>query len=84
MKLYTVEGCPFCIELKGRLGDMNYKYEEIDVDLDENEEEFNIIMSKTGNDSVPVVLVDDTLLAPDVSFEGIDELMSIIEDLHKL
>ena len=83
IRIYTVEGCPYCEDFKSMLDIKGYEYEVIDVDLPENQDEFEQVMEKTGNDLVPTVLFKDMLLAPDVNYDHLSELMDIIEDLYK-
>lgn len=80
--VYSIPECPYCVELKNRLKSKGYGFINVDVSLEENEEEFEQVMKKTGKDEVPVVLYDNNLLAPGISFDTLDELMSIIEDLR--
>jgi len=80
--VYGISECTHCTELKNMLRANKYPYIYIDVSLDEHEEEFDKVIKKTGSDNVPVVLYDNHLLAPGVSFNSLDDLMKIIEDLY--
>lgn len=79
IKVFTLKNCPYCKTLKERLKYDGIEYKEFDAD--EYEDLFEKISEKTGNDSVPVVLVNKQILAPEVSFNNIDQAMKII---HKL
>jgi PHD/YefM family antitoxin component YafN of YafNO toxin-antitoxin module len=50
--------------------------------MSENEEEFTELIKKTRSDDVPVVIVDKNILAPNVSFKSISELVNLIVDLR--
>jgi glutaredoxin len=41
VRIYTIENCPYCMELKKILTNEGVKFTEIDVNKPENEEEFN-------------------------------------------
>jgi len=73
IRLYGFDGCPYCDELKGLFDKNNVAYTFVDVTLDENERESNKIFKITKDESVPVVLVNKTILAPDSSFKSIQE-----------
>lgn len=75
--VFTLKNCPYCKTLKEKL-----KYEGIEfkeLDADKYEELFEKISEKTGNDSVPVVLVNKQILAPDIGFKTIDQAIEIIK-----
>jgi glutaredoxin len=73
IKLYGFDECPYCQELKSVYDKNNIEYTYVDVTLDENEKEIEKIFKLTGDESVPVVLVNKTLLAPESSFNTIHE-----------
>jgi glutaredoxin len=73
IKLYGFDDCPYCQELKNMYDENGIKYTYVDVTLDENEKEINKVFELTRDESVPVVLVNKTLLAPDSSFKTIGE-----------
>jgi glutaredoxin len=73
VKLYGFEDCPYCQELKGLFDTNSIEYTYVDVIADENEKEVEKIFKLTKQESVPVVLVNKTLLAPDKSFKSVSE-----------
>lgn len=73
VRLYGFEGCPYCDELKGMYDENNINYTFVDVTLKENKRESDKIFELTKEDSVPIVLVNKTILAPDSSFKSIKE-----------
>lgn len=73
IKLYGFDGCPYCEELKEMYDKNNIEYIFVDVTLDENENEVNKLFKITKEESVPVVLVNKTILAPNSSFSSIKE-----------
>jgi len=73
IRVYGFEGCPYCKELMEMYDKHNIEYYYIDVDLDENAEETEKIMEIGQTDSVPIILVNNTLLSPENSFKSIKE-----------
>jgi glutaredoxin len=73
VKLYGFQDCPYCQELKGLFDTNGIEYKYVDVTLDENEKETSKVFELTKQESVPVVLVKKTLLAPDKSFKSVSE-----------
>jgi len=73
VRLYGFDECPYCQELKGLYDENGIEYTYVDVTLDENESECEKLFKITKDESVPVVLVNKTLLAPDSSFKTIEE-----------
>ena len=78
-----MENCPYCKELKELYDKEGIEYENVDINLQENEEESNKVFKVTGVDSVPIVKVGNQLLAPDVSFTSIEEAFEITKMLLK-
>jgi glutaredoxin len=73
VRIYTVEGCPYCIELKEMLKKDNVEFTEVDVNLPENEEEFKKLHEFTKCEDVPMVKVGRQVLIPNTSFQSIQE-----------
>lgn len=73
VRLYGFDECPHCQELKGLYDKTGIEYIFVDVTLEENEAESEKLFKITKDESVPVVLVNKTLLAPDSSFKTIQE-----------
>jgi glutaredoxin len=74
-----VENCPYCEDLKGRLKNENVQFIDIDVNKPENEEEFNKLYEITKCDDVPMVLIKNQILIPNISFKSGDELFGLIK-----
>ena len=83
IRVYTMENCPYCKELKELYDKEGIEYENVDINLKENEEESNKVFKVTRVDSVPIVKVGNQLLAPDVSFTSIEEAFEITKMLLK-
>lgn len=73
VRLYYIKECPFCKELKDLYIKNNIPFKEIDVDLPENEEEFNKVNSIAKSEYLPIVLVKKQILVPNKSFQNMQE-----------
>ena len=73
IRIYSIPECPYCTELKEILTQEGVEFTDVDVNLPENEEEYNQIYEMTKSDEVPIVLVKKQLLVPNVSFKSIRE-----------
>lgn len=81
VRLYTIEECPYCNELKTLLKNGNVEFVEVNVNNPENEAEFNKLYEITKCDDVPMVKVGNQLLIPHVSFNSIDECYNLTKKL---
>ena len=84
--LFTMEGCPYCVDLKNMLNESNIEYYERDIY--ENEEEYNMFVKITENEYVPAFMLIESpdsektttdLFAPDRDFQDINEGFDIIK-----
>jgi glutaredoxin len=73
IKVYTVEHCPYCSELKELLKKENIEFIEVDVNKPENEEEYSKLYEIAKCDQVPMVKVGRQILIPGTSFTSIQE-----------
>ena len=79
--VYTFKGCPYCSELKEMYDKDGLQYRDVDVELPENEEEFNKIMEIAKAEEVPIIKVGKQLLVPNVSFHSIAEGFELTKKL---
>lgn len=73
VRIYTINNCPYCAELKTLLTNEGIKYIEINVDEPQNQDEFNRLYEFTKSNDVPIVKVGQQILVPQVSFRSIKE-----------
>jgi len=74
-----MKDCSYCEELKGFLDGENIEYTDVDINKEENKEESDTVFKITNTNSVPIVRVENQLLAPDVSFSSIEECFELIK-----
>jgi glutaredoxin len=77
VRLYTIENCSYCSELKELLKNGGIEYQEVDVNKKENEAEFNALFEITKSNDVPQVKVGKQILIPHTSFTSIDECYNL-------
>jgi glutaredoxin len=73
VKIYGFSACPYCKELKEILKKDGIQFIDVDIELPENQEEFNKVMEIAKADEVPIVIVGNQILVPNVSFQSIQE-----------
>jgi len=75
--IYTFPECPFCKELKEKLTAEGIEYNDINVNLAENAEEYGKVVVASNSNEVPVVKIGKQLFIPNVSFHSIDEAVEL-------
>ena len=84
--IYTMQGCPYCDQIKRQLDENNIPFHERDIDV--YEEEFDLFSELVGNEFVPAfMLIEYTeegdpkskLFSPEGDFDTIDEGDEIIK-----
>jgi glutaredoxin len=84
--LFTMKGCPYCVEMKEKLKESNLNF--VERDIDEHEEEYDLFVEVTENDYVPAFMIIESpekdpkthLFAPERDFNEIDEGVKIIRE----
>jgi glutaredoxin len=75
--VYTMSDCPYCAELKEKLTNENIQFRNVDIDLPENQEEFNKIVEASNAEEVPIVRIEKQLFLPNISFKTITEAVEL-------
>jgi glutaredoxin 3 len=73
VRIYSIPECPYCTELKEILTQEGIEFTDVNVNLPENEKEYDQIHEVTKSEEVPIVLVGKQLLVANVSFQSIRE-----------
>jgi glutaredoxin len=83
--VYTMEGCPFCVEFKELLTKEGIEF--YDRDIDEYKEEYDLFVEITNNEFVPSLLIIERnnkghksfLYAPERNYNELTEAVDIIK-----
>ncbi len=83
--VYTMKGCPHCVEFKELL--IKEGIEFFDRDIDEYKEEYDLYSEITDNDMIPALLIIEGdeenhksfLYAPDRDYNELNEALDIIK-----
>ena len=73
VKIYSIPNCPYCTQLKDLLTKEGIEFDDMDVNLPENEVEYRKLHEITKSDDVPIIKVGKQLLVPNISFQSIQE-----------
>jgi glutaredoxin len=87
--VFTMKGCPFCVELKEMLEKEGLPF--VNRDIHEHEDEYELFVEVTGNEYVPAFMLIESpetepvteLFAPDRDFADITEGFEIIKTFLK-
>jgi glutaredoxin len=87
--VYTMKGCPFCVDFKEIL--TNEGIEFFDRDIEEYKDEYDTFVQITENDMIPSLLIiegDDTnhesfLYTPERNYNELTEAVDIINQHRK-
>lgn len=82
IKVYYMENCPYCTNLMDGLNKLDFDYEKIDVDSEEGEKEFLKLYEFTKSDNIPIIIVGNDVLLPEITFRTIDQALKLIEELY--
>jgi glutaredoxin len=77
VKVFSMKGCPHCVNLKNKLIENNIEF--IDLDIDENELLYETFSKKVDNEYLPAILMDRTAFVPEKSFNTIDEAVELVK-----
>jgi glutaredoxin len=83
--VYTMKGCPYCVELKELLVKENIDF--VDRDIDEHEEEYDVFSKVVENDYIPALLIindgkeklQSYLYAPERDYNELTEAVDLIK-----
>jgi glutaredoxin len=84
--LFTMKGCPHCVEMKEML--VNEGIDFVDRDIDKYEEEYNMFVEITENEYVPAFMLIENpetdpiseLYAPDRDYDDLEDGVGIIKE----
>ena len=85
--LFTMEGCPYCVQMKDQLKESNIKF--VERDIDEHKDEYDMFVEITENEYVPAFMIVESpdtddhksyLFAPERDYNEIEEGVAIIKE----
>ena len=84
--LFTMKGCPHCVEMKEML--IKEGIDFVDRDIDEHEEEYNMFVEITENEYVPSFMLIENpetepvseLYAPERDYDDLEDGVGIIKE----
>jgi glutaredoxin len=88
--VYTMKGCPFCVDFKNMLDESNIEY--FDRDIDENSEEYDLFSKVNNNEMIPAILIIEKegeevsayQYVPERDYNELTEALAIIENHRSL
>ena len=85
--LFTMEGCPYCVQMKEQLTESNISF--VERDIRKYEEEYEMFVEITENEFVPAFMIVESpdtddhksyLFAPERDYNEIEEGVEIIKE----
>lgn len=88
--VYTMKGCPYCVDFKKMLDET--KIEFFERDIDEFSDEYDLFSKINNNEMIPAVLIIETengehtayQYVPERDFHELTEAVAIIENHRTL
>ena len=83
--VYTMKGCPYCVELKELLVKENIEF--VDRDIDEHEQEYDVFTKVVENDYIPALLIikeggkklESFLYSPERDYNELTEAVDLVK-----
>jgi glutaredoxin len=85
--LFTMEGCPYCVQMKGQLKESDINF--VERDIDKHKDEYDMFVEITENEFVPAFMIVESpdtddhksyLYAPERDYDEIEEGVAIIKE----
>ena len=74
--LYGFDECPYCDKLKDKYNEGNIKYDYVNINTYDGKE-LKKLFTIAKTDSVPIILINKSILSPEISFKSIDEAYNL-------
>jgi len=85
--LYSMKGCPHCVDMKDMLNEEGIKFS--DRDIDKYEKEYDLFVEATGNEYIPAFMLltldekknasNVKLMAPDRDFDDLPQALDMVK-----
>lgn len=87
--VFTMKGCPFCVDFKKMLDENRIEYH--DRDIDEFKDEYDLFSEITNNDMIPALLIIEGtekshksfMYVPDKDYQELSEAVDLIQKHRK-
>jgi glutaredoxin len=85
--LFTMEGCPYCVQMKDQLKESDINF--VERDIDKHKDEYDMFVEITENEFVPAFMIVESpdtddhksyLYAPERDYDEIEEGVAIIKE----
>jgi len=85
--LFTMEGCPYCVQMKDQLTESEIDF--VERDINEHKDEYDMFVEITENEFVPAFMIVESpdtddhksyLFAPERDYDEIEEGVAIIKE----
>jgi glutaredoxin len=85
--LFTMDGCPYCVQMKDQLIESEINF--VERDIDEHKDEYDMFVEITENEYVPAFMIVESpdtddhksyLFAPERDYNEIEEGVAIIKE----
>jgi glutaredoxin len=85
--LFTMEGCPYCVQMKDQLKESDIDF--VERDINEHKDEYDMFVEITENEFVPAFMIVESpdtddhksyLYAPERDYNEIEEGVAIIKE----
>ena len=81
IKVYTSKNCDYCKDLQQKLTKLNLEFTNVDIDDDSNREHVTKLFDFVGEPVIPIIIYGKHMLAPNRSFQTIDQAVVLIQSL---
>lgn len=81
VKVFYTDTCPYCKKLMKGLDDLNISYNKVDVDTEDGEKEFLELYEITNSNNIPVIIIGNQVLVPEIAFNTIKDALILIKKL---
>ncbi len=85
--LFTMEGCPYCVQMKDQLKESDIDF--VERDIEDHKDEYDMFVEITENEFVPAFMIVESpdtddhksyLYAPERDYNEIEEGVAIIKE----
>jgi len=85
--IFTLFGCPYCVNLKNQLKDLSIDF--VDIDIEVNPEIWDKVVKQTKQEVLPTIFIQEpntsegNVYIPGYNYDEEDEIVEIIKNIFK-